>query len=239
MSIRALDRIVAYEDVLPATWVRRLREQVLALSDVIDGNTFWYDLGSEPRTYFEQIIRHLHQTILRGRGYLGAEYWMRAQPADGVFFLHFDRDEAVRDRYVCPARSSIFYLSDVGGPTAVLPTTPASRRWPRTAAVVWPTFGRYVLFPGNLMHGVLPGAPSRWPRVAFFVNWWQDRLTQPKPLTPGLRAASPLAGMRERHPVTPRVSLQAPEFIESGTFLPAELWPRFRAKHLLLGAEAT
>ena len=160
------------------------------------------------------MVGQLYRAVLGGRGYVGAEYWMRAQRADAVFFLHFDRDEAVRGRYVCPARSSVLYLSEVGGPTVILPATPETEARPRSAAIVWPSPGRYALFPGELLHGVLPGPASRWPRVAFFVNWWRAPLVSPRESTPELRRASPPAGLGAAARPGPRRSRAMPQRIE-------------------------
>ena len=30
------------------------------------------------------------------------------------------------------------------------------------------------VFPGTLLHGVLPGRSGRWPRVTMLVNWWRS-----------------------------------------------------------------
>jgi hypothetical protein len=230
MKRSSLAQVVAYDRVLPERWLRRLRANVIAQSGSSDGSTIWYDLRGEPTTLFEQVVQLLYRTVLGGRGYAGAEYWMRVQAADRVFFLHFDRDEAVRTRYVCPHLSSVFYLSESGGPTVILPATPSSAARPRTGAVVWPSFGRYALFPGDLLHGVLPGPPSRWRRVAFFVNWWRAPLTRPVASSPRLRRTSP-PGRMERGPLpAPRRCSTMPESIDPEPFLPAAAWPELRAR---------
>lgn len=232
MKRPSFEHVVAYERVLPGRWLRRLRTQVLALDGTSNRGTVWYDLGRAPTTFFEQAIQRLYRTVLGRRGYIGAEYWMRAQAADGVFFLHFDRDEAVRARYVCPQLSSVFYLSESGGPTIILPVTPSSAAWPPKGATVWPSFGRYALFPGNFLHGVLPGLPSRWRRVAFFINWWRHQPSYPVTSSPRLQRASPPGGMEWGPLPRLRRCRTMPESIDTEPFLPAEMWPEFRARRI-------
>lgn len=234
MSTHLFKGILVYDDALPTRWSRRLRTQVMTLEKQINGDC-WYDLQTPPRTFFEQVIATLYRSLLGGQGFVGAEYWMRVQPAHDVFFLHFDRDESVRERYLCPTRSSVFYLSESGGPTVILPTTPIDESWSHRAAVVWPHLGRYMLFPGNLLHGVLPGSPARWPRVAFFINWWQAELTALKPNRYELSVASALVGQRARSSKQPRICHDMPEFMDTEMFLPAEIWDEFRTRRLQPG----
>ena len=55
--------------------------------------------------------------------------------------------------------SSGLYLTDEGGPTLVLDQTPADpladKGW-----LAWPCPNQLLAFPGNLLHGVLPGVVS-------------------------------------------------------------------------------
>ena len=123
----------------------------------------------------EQVIGRLHAVVRPGPQCVGAEYWMRAQPADTGFPFHFDRDEAIRAWVSSPRLASILYLSNVGGPTLILDALPSDAAAPTRGIAILPRRGRYVMFPGTLLHGVQAGDPSRWPRVALFVNWWDQK----------------------------------------------------------------
>lgn len=52
--------------------------------------------------------------------------------------------------------STVLYLTDCGGPTAVLGQT-ASSPLARDAWLSWPQANSLLCFPGNLLHGVIPG----------------------------------------------------------------------------------
>jgi hypothetical protein len=198
MSKTDLAQLTARDDAVPPAWVRRLRQQVVRCH--ARPGTLWYPLDSPPRTFFEQVIGHLRTLMELPASCCGAEYWMRAQPANSGLWFHFDRDEAIRTSIVCPSISSILYLSDVGGPTLVVDLRPDSRAQPKHGAGMLPRRGRYATFPGALLHGVQRSSPSRWPRIAFFVNWWShqpkhalERLPAPilrgSPVVPSLKAA--------------------------------------------------
>jgi hypothetical protein len=167
-----LSRIQSFDRVLRRTWLDRLRRQVILNRSE---KPVWYRLDQKPRTFIEQVIRRLHAVVRPGPQCVGAEYWMRAQPADTGFPFHFDRDEAIRAWVSSPRLASILYLSNVGGPTLILDALPTNTVRPTRGVAVLPRRGRYVIFPGTLLHGVQAGDSSRWPRVAFFVNWWDQK----------------------------------------------------------------
>lgn len=169
----ALREVKVYEAAIPPAWVARLRTLLLAAGPSTALN--WYPLELAPRSFFEQVIASLHRLARPGPDCVGAEYWWRTQAAHSGFHLHFDRDEAIGDRIVSPHTSSILYLSDAGGPTLILDAVPDRAQPPRHGVGVFPQRARYATFPGSLFHGVWPGGKSRWPRVAFFVNWWRSR----------------------------------------------------------------
>src|SRR5262245_17802951 len=112
-----LSRVQAFDRVLRRTWLDRLRREVILNRREKPG---WYRLDQKPRTFMEQVIGRLHAVVRPGPQCVGAEYWMRAQPAHTGFPFHFDRDEAIRAWVASPRLASILYLSDVGGPTLIL-----------------------------------------------------------------------------------------------------------------------
>ena len=177
-SASALSQISAIDDVVPAHVIGELRAQIIKSQarrpEPGDGGTYWYSLAAPPRLMFEQVIQHLRSFVPRGHDFIGAEWWLRATTTDAGFPFHFDRDEGIRDSIVSPDLSSILYLSDAGGPTVIVGATPARRSAPTAAIAVHPRHGRFALFPGTLLHGVLPERPSRWPRVTMLVNWWRS-----------------------------------------------------------------
>ena len=54
------------------------------------------------------------------------------------------------------AYSTVLYLSDCGGPTVVLRQTP-SAALAQEAWLCWPQANSLLCYPGDLLHGVIPG----------------------------------------------------------------------------------
>ncbi len=181
METRTLSRSAAIDNAAPASVLGELRDQILASrvrrssrrSTSNDSGTHWYSLDAPARLRFEQVIQHLRTLVPNGHEYVGAEWWFRATTTDTGFPFHFDRDEGIRHEVVSPDLASILYLGDAGGPTVIVDATPSRRTAPSAAIAVHPRLGRFVMFSGTLLHGVLPGRPSRWPRVTMLVNWWR------------------------------------------------------------------
>lgn len=174
----APSRISAIDDAVPAHVIGELRAQIIEAQarrpTIRDAGTYWYSLDAPPRLLFEQVIQHLRSFVPRGHELVGAEWWFRATTTDAGFPFHFDRDEGIRSSIVSPDLASILYLSNAGGPTVIVDATPSRRSAPNAAIAVYPRPGRFGMFPGTLLHGVLPGRPGRWPRVTMLVNWWRS-----------------------------------------------------------------
>ena len=171
-----------------------------------DSGTYWYALDAPARLLFEQVIQHLRHHVPRSDEFVGAEWWFRATTPDTGFPFHFDRDEGVRSSVVSPDLASILYLSRAGGPTVIVDATPSRKAAPNAAIGVHPRPGRFGMFPGALLHGVLPTPPDRWPRVTMLVNWWRTvPRMEPAPKQRGWRPA----GRGWRVTATPAAPLEA------------------------------
>lgn len=177
-----LAAVRVYDACVPAATVTALRQAIARVfvprgkgRSSYAASLGWYALANAPTNVFEQVIRHLAPIARVDGDVIGGEYWARIQPPTRGFDYHFDRDEAIGARVVSPTLSSILYLSDAGGPTVIVDATPASTRAGKRVIAVFPRPARYATFPGELLHGVQAGEPARWPRVAFFVNWWAHR----------------------------------------------------------------
>jgi hypothetical protein len=177
MGANSISQISAVDRAIPARVIAELRAQIIEFQarprSPGDGGTHWYPLDAPPRSLFEQAIQRLRRIVPRGHEFVGAEWWVRAATTDAGFPFHFDRDEGVRRAVVSPALASILYLSDAGGPTIIVDAAPTRVAAPRAAIAVHPRRGRFGMFPGALLHGVLPAPPARWPRVTMLVNWWR------------------------------------------------------------------
>jgi hypothetical protein len=106
--------------------------------------------------------------------------------------FHVDKDESIASNQMYlshPEYSSILYLTDNGGPTLVLDQYSPngngySPRVPHQGEISYPTHNKYVVFNGDLLHGVLPGDHNRYSgvhnqRTTFLVNYWNDAPEEP------------------------------------------------------------
>ncbi|MFN0250575.1 MAG: hypothetical protein ACKV2T_27090 [Kofleriaceae bacterium] len=171
-----LSRVAAIDNAVPGRVIKDLRAAITSSQAMktSDAGTYWYALDTSPRVLFEHVIHHLRDLVPGGHEFVGAEWWFRATTTDTGFPFHFDRDEGVRGSVVSPGMASILYASHAGGPTVIVAATPSRRAAPRVGIAVHPRPGRFVMFPGTLLHGVVPARASRWPRVTMLVNWWRS-----------------------------------------------------------------
>ena len=143
--------------------------------------SFLYDLCSKPTNLVERVIvdhllplaqRHTEETIV------GAEWWTHTRPiqANLGHNLHFDTDETglAREGSIRhPVLSSVLYLTtgntndhqkkkknkdspNAAGATIVLDQTPDSTEVAKQCWICQPQDNSFMIFPGNLLHGVLP-----------------------------------------------------------------------------------
>jgi hypothetical protein len=223
----ALSQISAIDEAVPPHVIGALRAEIIVSQARRDGQpgkagTHWYFLDAPARLLFEQVIQHLRSFVPRGLEFIGAEWWFRATTTDTGFPFHFDRDEGIRRSIVSPGLASVLYLSNAGGPTVILDATPSRVAAPSAGIAVYPRPGRFGMFPGTLLHGVLPGRPGRWPRVTMLVNWW--RSVPRMECAPAHVSRKPTSGRWrvETEPATPPVA--ALEVIDPSRLLAKAAW---------------
>jgi hypothetical protein len=129
-----------------------------------------FEKDSQPKNLIEEIIvQHL---LPRTRQVLskidsdqicGFEWWAHTRPiqANLGHNLHFDTDESMlsqQQKVTHPIMSSVLYLSggDGAGNTILLDQTPDSTEVAESAWLGVPQDNSFMIFPGNLLHGVLP-----------------------------------------------------------------------------------
>jgi hypothetical protein len=128
-----------------------------------------HDAPPAPRNLLDEIVmQHLLPLVQqqpwvdKKNAIVGYEWWVHTRPmaANLGHNLHFDTDEAgLRQRTVShPLVSSVFYLTGGGrgGTTVVLQQTPAAVENADCAWLSPPVDNSFMMFPGNLLHGVLP-----------------------------------------------------------------------------------
>jgi hypothetical protein len=189
--------VTIHHDALPAAQFRRLLRRVRLVGTErlrhTYQTTFWFDL-SEPTSVVEEAILALRPRLPSPRGIHGVEWWLsRMRATDVKVDFHRDRDEkrALRGGSIIhPRFSSVLFMNRVRGGLLAITEEPPCEENPAKAparldlALVAPRPNRFVVFRGDLTHGVLdaenaipegalPG-PARL-RVAVIMNWWQRR----------------------------------------------------------------
>lgn len=94
---------------------------------------------------------------------VGFEWWVHHRPTNASLGhnLHFDTDEALlsqEGRITHPVYSSVLYLTggEKGGATIIFEQTPEATTNAERVYKSVPQNNRFLIFPGNLLHGVLP-----------------------------------------------------------------------------------
>lgn len=166
-------------------------------------HSYFFDIVSEPSNLIEEVIVK-HLLPLAEKSYngkdkiVGAEWWPHHRPiqANLGHNLHFDTDEALLQQEGIishPVLSSVLYLTTGGnaasGPTIVFDQNPDSTEVATKCWTCVPQENAFLLFDGNLLHGVLP-CPGDKPVDATDVdvetmNWTKkhDRKILPHRLT--------------------------------------------------------
>ncbi len=196
---------VLHEDALPTSLFMRLRDAVLMIgSERMKSNgsystTFWYSRGAAPTNLAEEAIEKLIDIVKPGNDCIGTEWWLGRLGNGKKLRFHFDRDLALQKKtgeVVCPINGSVLYLNDYPStPTVIVDQVPDpdGSKIPEQAAyteAVDAIANRYMMFAGNLRHGVIPnpeklhldprrqdGNPER--RLTLLVNYWNRRPLAP------------------------------------------------------------
>lgn len=191
-----------FEDALPDQLCDRLVNAVRGLgSERLKDNgtyttTFWYPRGAEPRNIAEKAVVELLKLVDPPEECIGMEWWLGRLGYGKKLGFHFDRDLALKKKTgesVFPIFASVLYLNDFPtSPTIVLDQVLGADG--KTKVPETPEFGmsvpavqnHYVVFPGQLYHGVVadplkPKTENTPPdlRMTLLVNYWHQRPLPP------------------------------------------------------------
>ncbi len=154
--------------------------------------TFWFDFDEPPSNLIELAALQLRQHLPSWARFTGVEWWLsRMRTSNVKVDFHRDRDNALFDSTgteAHPTVSSVLYLNECrGGLLAVTrdapnPQNPAMAPDRHDFDLVTPAPNRFVVFKGDLTHGVLdaknqiPGqrlpTERHW-RLAIAINFWR------------------------------------------------------------------
>jgi len=200
------ETVVLHKNALPAVLFWRLALAVREVGDerLAESYTtnFWFPLDARPGNLVEEVICRLHPLVPHGPRCIGAEWWLGRLPYGQSLALHFDRDMTLEKRTgqtVHPLWSSILYLNRFpSSPTVILDQVPGPDKKSLVPPVakygksVPPVPNQYVVYPGNLYHGVLatpangkragPSSETGKPpglRLTLLINYWDRRPLPP------------------------------------------------------------
>ena len=147
--------------------------------------TFWLDKDSNPKTLIEYIVQQISiQDYPNGypSDYMGMEWWIQIKKNKEDIVFHYDKDEALctsKKIYHYPLKSTITYLTDNGGPTAIFNNNEYNDGY-----LSFPKTNKHVVFKGDLFHGVIGPLSKKIPnngtqRVTLLINYWNKRPMEP------------------------------------------------------------
>ena len=139
--------------------------------------TFWLDKDTEPDTLIEYIVKDIsYQDFPNGfpENYAGMEWWSQIRDTKENITFHYDKDEAKcsnHNIYIFPMKSTVTYLSDIGGPTVIFKDEIYDKGY-----LSFPKKNKHLKFDGHLFHGVIgplgdqPNKNDK--RITLLINYW-------------------------------------------------------------------
>ena len=181
-----MPEIVVHEKALPVEVFRRLVNAVRQVGDealrASYSTNFWFDFNAKARSIADDVILRLLPLARPNELCVGAEWWLGRLKYGESLGIHADRDlslDAQTGEVRHPLRSSILYLNRYrSSPTVILHDAAGGK-------AIAPEPNRFVVYPGDLQHGVLAKRSppeQRSLRLTFLVNFWDRR-----PLAPACR----------------------------------------------------
>lgn len=185
------------DDAAPPPLFSKVRRRLSLLGTSVSyWKTFWYPFGP-PTNVVEELALALRPHLgAEGKHIVGTEWWIgRMHTTNVLLDFHHDRDLKLFEQtgeLRHPRRSSVFFFNPVRGGSLFVTNQRLVRNGdeytlspeePTDFATVRPASNRFVMFPGDLLHGVLdandevphgklPGPPGR-ARLSLVYNWWE------------------------------------------------------------------
>ena len=114
--------------------------------------------------------------------YIGLEWWVQVRNTKEGITFHYDKDEGTCSQkgiYIYPLKSTITYLTDIGGPTSIFNDKSYNNGY-----LSFPKVNKHVVFDGHLFHGVIGPLGKINPnddqkRITFLINYWHQKPIEP------------------------------------------------------------
>ena len=187
--------IKSHENTIHKDLLQPLKEECLKMNEFVlkeigtlkDNKyiTFWLHKDDKPKTLIEYLVRNisLQDNINNISGkYVGCEWWIQVKNKKEDITFHYDKDEALtslKDIYIYPIKSTITYLTDIGGPTAIFNDEIYNNGY-----LSFPKENKHVVFDGHLFHGVIGPLGTSKPskdkqRITLLINYWHKKPEEP------------------------------------------------------------
>ena len=114
--------------------------------------------------------------------YEGIEWWSQVRDTKEDIVFHYDKDEGTASAYqkfIHPIKTTITYLTNVGGPTAVLNDENYDNGY-----LSFPKVNKHIVVDGHLFHGVIGPLNKIKPtkdsnRITLVVNYYEKKPIEP------------------------------------------------------------
>jgi hypothetical protein len=153
--------------------------------------TFWYPLDRKPENVFESVVTGLKKLANPSSNVIGVEWWFSVlltnTTPQWLLRCHFDRNDlAEKDPKALkhPEKSSVLFCNavpygDLVVTDQVMTDDGTRPTQPHDMVFIRPSRNLYVVFPGQLYHGVIgrmwrPLKPEKL-RITMAVNYWTER----------------------------------------------------------------
>ena len=187
--------IKSYENTINKDLLQLLRDECLNINNIVTKemgsikdnkyNTFWINKNDKPRNFIEYLVLRISlqdYPIKFPENYIGCEWWIQVKDKKENITFHYDKDEALtslKDIYIYPLKSTITYLTDVGGPTMIFNDENYNNGY-----LSFPKENKHVVFDGHLFHGVIGSLGTSKPskgqeRITLLINYWNKKPEEP------------------------------------------------------------
>lgn len=186
--------LICYENTIHPDLLEPVKKECIKINDysiknigtLKDGkySTFWLDKDIEPTTLIEYIVKDIsHKDYPNGYpdNFVGMEWWTQVKNTSDDITFHYDKDEGLcsrKSKYVFPLKSTITYLTDIGGPTVIFSDENYNK-----GHLSYPKINKHVQFKGSSLHGVMGSLgekkKSNKKRVTLLINYWHYQPEKP------------------------------------------------------------
>ena len=185
--------MIVFENTIHPKLIELLKTDCKKLEDIVKSNcilkqgkynTFWLDKDAEPDTLIEYIVKKISYLDFPNGfpdNYAGMEWWSQVRETNENITFHYDKDEAKcteKKIYNFPLKSTITYLTNIGGPTTIFKDEEYNKGY-----LSFPKVNKHVKFDGHLFHGVIgplgDKSNHKDKRITLLINYWNYKPDEP------------------------------------------------------------